>query len=227
MPRLPASPSSRQKTRARARPASGADPRPGAGAARGRLIDAAVEMTIRGDAVTTGKLAREVGIVQSGFYAHFDSIEGCLQEIARTARDRLRAPIRDAIATLRDTDPADVELLTGFYVDLLERVAAQSRFMVLFLRRRRDETGVGRLLREFEAELERDLVDHLEAIGLGGGGEARTRLLARLLIAQSCTAAEAWLDGARDPALGRDALARLLAGLTSSLGPIVTAAGFA
>ena len=182
---------------------------------------------IRGDTVTTGRLTREIGIVQSGFYAHFDSIEACLREIARTARDRLRAPIRDAIVTLRDTDPADIELLTGFYVDLLERVEAQSRFMALFLRRRRDESEVGRLLREFEAELESDLVDHLAAIGLGGGGRARTRLLARLLLAQSYAAAEAWLDGARDPALGRDALARLLAGLTSGFGPIVLAAGFA
>ena len=202
-------------------------PKPSAGGARRRLIDAAVETMIRGDTVTTGKLAREIGIVQSGFYAHFDSIEACVQEVARTARDGLRAPIRDAIATLRETDPADAELLTGFYVDLLERVAAQSRFMVLFLRRRRDESEVGRLLREFEAELERDLADHLAAIGLGDGGEARTRLLARLLLAQSYTAAETWLDGARDPALGRDALARLLAELTSGFGPLVLAAGFA
>ncbi|MCS7057649.1 MAG: TetR/AcrR family transcriptional regulator, partial [Meiothermus sp.] len=49
-------------------------------ATRERLIQATVEILSREGlgAVSTARVARDAGIVQSGFYAHFASLEECV-----------------------------------------------------------------------------------------------------------------------------------------------------
>ena len=204
----------------------------GRGHRRQQIVDTTLELLLDRDKVTTGMVTKKIGIVQSGFYAHFSSIEDCLEEAAANARNMIRKPVRDGIKQLQATDPADTDLLTVFYEDLLVRAIDVSPFILVFLRRRRDFTPAGKILREFEADLEKDLEAHLDAIGFGGRGKAHLALVARLFLSHSFVAIEAWLEtGASslsDPhsRIDGQALARLLASMNSHIGKAVEESRF-
>lgn len=203
------------------------------GTRRGHIVDVTLELLLENDVVTTGMVTERIGIVQSGFYAHFPSIEACLQEAAGNAQRNIREPVKQGIVLLQAHTPGDTQLLTRFYDDLLQRALELSTFVTLFLRRRRDITPVGLVLREFELDLERDLIAHLDALGLGTKGPAHILMMTRLLLAQSFAALETWLasnpQSLDDQACAIDgrALARLLAGMNSKLGEVAEETGFA
>ena len=202
------------------------------GARRRQIVDTTIEILMEDGLVTTGGVTERIGIVQSGFYAHFPSIEACLEEAAANARNRIREPVRDGILRLQETEPGNIRLLTEFYEDLLARSIEVAPFILLFLRRKGDLTPVGRILREFEADLLTDLNAHLDTLGFGKKGSEHLALLSKLILAQSFTAIEAWLEcgpeSLDDPDVPIDgrALAGVLARMNAHLGIAAEDSGF-
>ena len=104
--------------------------RTGHGVRRRQIVETTLELLTEHDKVTTGMVTQSIGIVQSGFYAHFASIEECLEEAAANARNRVREPVKEGINQLQNTDPADTALLSVFYEDLLSRSIEVAPFML-------------------------------------------------------------------------------------------------
>lgn len=202
-------------------------PRRGQELSREALIDAAIAV-IRDEgpnALTTGRLARHVGITQSGFYAHFANLDACLAAVGTRLDEEVRRPIADGMVGLRASDPSDPRELTAYFETLFDLVVERAVLRDLFLPYRGDRSDVGRLLAACEADLVKDLTRHLlaisEPVAAGEGAQATGRAMARMLIAQTFAIIDAWQRGEVDRAAGT----RLLAEQTALLGMSAHAAG--
>ena len=204
-------------------PRRGRPPR-GQALSRDALVDAAVALVREDgpDALTTGRLARRVGITQSGFYAHFRNLDACLDALAERLQVEVRRPIADGMAALRASDPGDPDELTVYFETLFALVEERAVLRDLFLPHRGDRSEVGRRRAACERDLVDDLTHHLAAIVRPTGeGEATCRTLAHMLIEQSFTVLAAWQRGD----VARPAATRLLAEQTARLGASAHAAG--
>jgi AcrR family transcriptional regulator len=105
-----------------------------------------------------------VGIVQSGFYAHFKTIEACLHALVHEIDLNVRQPIAEQMAKLRLTDAGDPALLEEFYTQLFKLVEQNWPLMEVFLHYRGDHSIVGKMLHDFESSLVEDLTQHLSAL---------------------------------------------------------------
>ncbi len=95
-------------------------------ATRQLLLDTAVELLINEgrSGITTGRLAREAGVVQSGFYNHFSSVDECVKVALDEVRHLVIATadlIMDDLLRPGDRTPRDVERIVA---GIFERAAA-------------------------------------------------------------------------------------------------------
>lgn len=144
-------------------------------ATRERLLWAAEELlSLEGlPGVTTARLAAAAGIVQSGFYAHFGSVEECMVAVAERIGERVLRPVEKGLATLRARGPSDPELIRAQYQRVFGVLEAEWRFVELVLRYHREPTPLGQVLSGLMARLRRLIVDHLLVIGEGVGLDRR------------------------------------------------------
>lgn len=205
-----------------AQSATGASPAPvrrrrrPQGQTRERLVEAAVSLLAREGpaAVSTTRLAAEVGIVQSGFYAHFGSVDECLAEACRRVVDEARAPITEWMGELAATDSGDLERLTAHFARVLDLLVPRWQAVELVLRHQRDPGPLGQQLAEVGRTLDRDVHAYLRSIAdvlpdpLPRAAERRLALLAHLAVGLVMSALEAIAD---EPGLDRAAVARSLA----------------
>jgi len=209
--------------------------KPNSTISRSSIVAAAIELVREAgpEALTTGRIAKRMDIVQSGFYAHFASMDDCIAALEARIEAELRRPIAERMGELRRTNPSNADTLTGYYDGLFDLVDETGPLMELFLRFRRDRSKLGAVLDACEARLIDDLTSHLDAImpadtrapGLAERGTKgrvdACRVMARFLVQQSFQGVELWWAGALD----RDTAARLLAEQTAHFGISAAAAG--
>ncbi|WP_027883489.1 TetR/AcrR family transcriptional regulator [Meiothermus rufus] len=84
---------------------------------RERILQAAIELISREglEAVSTTRLAQAAGVVQSGFYAHFTSLEECLVSAAEVVGGCIRALLGRSLGELRQAGAADFEGIVRLY----------------------------------------------------------------------------------------------------------------
>ncbi len=154
------------------------------------MLEAAVEL-LRSEglpSLTTVRVTREAGIVQSGFYAHFKNPEHLQQELADRAGRELREHMATWMATMRST--AEAGSLAASYEQVLTLFRDETALIDLFLRFRRSNSPMGRVLGHLHTQLRADFFQYLreragapEAVGahLGTIGVHADTLVAALL----------------------------------------------
>ena len=200
------------------------------GQTRPAIMQAAITLLMQEgpEALTTTRLSKEVGIVQSGFYAHFKTIEECLHAVVKEIDINVRTPLAEQMAQLRLTDAGDVHLLEAFYEVVFDRVEENWQLMEVFLHLRGDHSIVGRMLSDFENSLATDLALHLHELRdvntlervFDGLSEKHFMALSKMLLSQSLIGIMQWKTGN----IERGVLARLLAQQTSKIGASTSAA---
>lgn len=188
-------------------------------ATRERLLAAAVRLLQEEgeSALSTTRLTREVGIVQSGFYNHFPSVDACLAEAAARVVEEVRGPVRAWMAELRESaalPPAQsAELLRAHFRRVLAELVPRWPVLALLERYRRAPGALGGALARAHDGIVSDVEEYLRALAARDGTPAAGRgaplpLLALLLTDLVLRAAEAV---ATDPRLDAETAAEVLA----------------
>ncbi|MDW8090711.1 MAG: TetR/AcrR family transcriptional regulator [Meiothermus sp.] len=189
-------------------------------ATRERLIQATVEILSREGlgAVSTARVARDAGIVQSGFYAHFASLEECVVVAAEHIGQRIRDSIREGLSLLREQGVGDFELVLSLYRRLLTEVEAQWQFVELLLRYFREPTPLGRTLFSIQQSIRDELTQHLVGIlkplDIPDGGRPEAAFLADLMVSMLLSSVQSlrW-----EPSLNKELVLYLLTVETLSM----------
>ena len=151
-------------------------------------------------AVSTTRLTTDVGIVQSGFYSHFTSLEECLAEATSRVVDEIREPVRAWMDELRRDVPAAEELvierLTDHFVRVLDMLAPRWHFLQLLERHRGSPGTLGVAMSAVHEELVGDVRSYLRALFAqenipSKGLKPRIEVLAFLIVEMVTTATEA------------------------------------
>ncbi|MCB9598051.1 MAG: TetR/AcrR family transcriptional regulator [Sandaracinaceae bacterium] len=127
------------------------------------MLDAAVDL-LRSEglpSLTTVRVTREAGIVQSGFYAHFKNPEHLQEELAERTGLALREHMATWMAALRATPSDDFAALTASYEDVLTLFRDEKELVDLFLRYRRTPSALGRVLGHLHTQLRADFFQYL------------------------------------------------------------------
>jgi AcrR family transcriptional regulator len=125
------------------------------------MLEAAVEL-LRSEglpSLTTVRVTREAGIVQSGFYAHFKNPEHLQEELAERVGRQLRESIARWMAALRAAE--DERDLPARYREVLELFRREAALVDLLLRYRRDPSPLGRVLGHLHTQLRADFFQYL------------------------------------------------------------------
>lgn len=157
-------------------------------ATRERLIQATVEILSREGlgAVSTARVARNAGIVQSGFYAHFASLEDCVVVAAEHIGQRIQSTLIEGLSLLREQGAGDFELVMAQYHRVLTELEAEWQFVELLLRYFRDPSPLGRTLAAIQGSIRDELTHHLlvllKPLGIPDGGRPEAGYLADLIV---------------------------------------------
>ncbi len=126
------------------------------------MLEAAIDLlrTEGLPALTTVRVTREAGIVQSGFYAHFKNPEHLQTELAERVGLKLREHIAAWMAAMRagGMDEAD---LTERYAHVLVLFRDEKPLVDLFLRYRRSPSPLGQVLGHLHTQLRADFFQYL------------------------------------------------------------------
>ncbi|MCX7782346.1 MAG: TetR/AcrR family transcriptional regulator [Meiothermus sp.] len=189
-------------------------------ATRERLIQATVEILSREGlgAVSTARVARDAGIVQSGFYAHFASLEECVVVAAEHIGQRIRDTISEGLSLLREQGASDFNLVMTQYRRILTQLEAQWQFVELLLRYFRDPSPLGRTLAAIQQSIRDELTYHLmtllKPLGIPDGGRPEAAYLADLMVNMLLSSVQSlrW-----EPSLNKELVAYLLTVETLSM----------
>ncbi len=135
-------------------------------ATRQRLIEAALALLEHEgiQAISTTRLTQAAGIVQSGFYAHFDRVETCLVAAVEQAGARIRIPLVTGLREVRVSGHGGGPPLLAHYRRALELLESEGAFIRLFLRYQHDPSAVGQAMSAVRRRMVADVQDHLEAL---------------------------------------------------------------
>jgi AcrR family transcriptional regulator len=127
------------------------------------MLEAAVELlrTEGPGSLTTVRLTREAGIVQSGFYAHFKNPDHLQEELAEKKGQQLRESMARWMAALRSDPRTDLDALTARYREVLDLFEEESEVVDLFLRYRRTPTPLGAVMGHLHTQLRADVFQYL------------------------------------------------------------------
>jgi AcrR family transcriptional regulator len=187
---------------------------------RQRLLASAVRL-LREEgeaAVSTTRLTQEVGIVQSGFYSHFPSVDACLAEAAALVVAEIREPVRQWMDELRhqesDAPALVLERTAAHFGRVLGILEPRRPFLDLMERYRRAPGPVGAALAAVHAEIVGDVRAYLvrlwerDGLPVGPPQAERIDLVAALVVTLVVAAADVL---GRDPGRRREDAARALA----------------
>lgn len=164
------------------------------------------------EGVTTRAVTDAVEIRQPSFYAHFDSVDSLIIEVASTITDELVQFTDEAQQELRRIGPLDLDANIAHWTRILERLAAEPGAMRVFLRHRRTDSALGRLMDQAERATCEVVAEHVRE-NLRGAGRADeihsepVNAFARVALQISWTGFELQDDAI----LPREVLARVLA----------------
>lgn len=191
---------------------------------RERLVRAAID--VLGEeglsAISTTRLAHEVGIVQSGFYRHFPSVDACLAEAVGRVVKQFREPLRASMALLRSEeltlDGPSVEPSRAHYERVLDLVLPSWPALSIVLQLRRTPGPLGAALAAARGEVVEDVVVYLgdlfRSLDIPDEHGPLLRLLAEMIVEAALTAVETLV---RFPELDRGTVAEVLADTTQPL----------
>ncbi|MEN0062286.1 MAG: TetR/AcrR family transcriptional regulator [Myxococcota bacterium] len=120
-------------------------------------------------AVTTRAVTKIVGISQPTFYAHFESVDELIVELASRVAANLIRLLRESQAWLRTNGPKDPERLVEHYEGVLQRALAQRSLIEVYLRHRWLDSSVGEFCREVDRTVESSIIDHVITTSDGEG----------------------------------------------------------
>ncbi len=93
--------------------------------------------------VTTARLARASGVVQSGFYTHFKNVDEAIVVAAEHTGRRLRDVIRAWRADVIALGNLSVKQLAEHYAALIRLLLEERHFTELYLQYRRAPSALG------------------------------------------------------------------------------------
>jgi AcrR family transcriptional regulator len=165
---------------------------------RRAILDAALDLSSESTlaALSLRQVAKQVGIVPTAFYRHFDSIEALGLALVDESFASLRTMMRD----IRRGDPALADIVDSSVDILVEHVHRQRAHFAFIARERaagpravREE--IGRQIGMFERELATDLAQ-LPGTAAWAGDDVR--VLSNLIVNAMVATAEAILGAAGD-----------------------------
>jgi AcrR family transcriptional regulator len=180
--------------------------------------------------LSTVRLAHDVGIVQSGFYRHFPSVEACVGEALGPISDLVRADVASRRRAWFGTRPDDAEAAILHYEENLAIVTANPVLADIALKRRFEVSPVGKLMRAFAEGLVADMANDLAAARRARGEPVRRKrqeLAAHLILGAVFSGIELMLEGkasAREIAEGLARVGEAVAGPATREPPPVTRA---
>jgi AcrR family transcriptional regulator len=166
---------------------------------RRRLLESAARV-LREEglrSLTTGRVSREAGVAQPTFYVHFKDMEELLRTLAQEKMGQIRQPVREARRLLRSS-PDGNRLRETFRLPLKALVEQPELFRLYIQEYHRPGSPVGKMARDTQAELQRDLIEDLTALGAPASTPAerqRLEMFAEGLITLTQTLALGYLDG--------------------------------
>jgi AcrR family transcriptional regulator len=166
---------------------------------RRQILDAALELSAGSTfaALSLRQVAREVGIVPTAFYRHFDSVEALGLELVEESFASLRSMMRD----IRQGDPSLADVVDRSVSILVDHVH-QRRDHFLFIARERTAgpPAVREAIREQIEAFERELTADLARLpGAGGWSAADLAVLSDLIVNAMVATTESVLAAAGDP----------------------------
>ena len=161
---------------------------------RRAILDAALELSDESTlaAISLRQVAKQVGIVPTAFYRHFDSIEALGLALVDEAFASLRTMIRD----IRRGDPALADIVDRSVTVLVDHVHDQ-RAYVLFIARERaaGPPGVRAAIRHQIELFERELATDLARLpGTDIWSAEDLRVLSNLIVSAMVSTAESILS---------------------------------
>jgi AcrR family transcriptional regulator len=166
---------------------------------RRAILDAALKLCEDSSlvALSLRQVAKEVGIVPTAFYRHFDSIESLGLALVDESFVSLRAMLRD----IRRGDPSFVDMVDGSVDTLFEHVQQQrAHFQFIARERAAGPPSVREAIRH-EIELcERELATDLARLpGTGAWTAEDLRVLSSLIVTAMVATAEELIAAAGRP----------------------------
>jgi len=167
---------------------------------RRSILDAALALCEDSSlvALSLRQVAKEVGIVPTAFYRHFDSLESLGLALVDESFVSLRAMLRD----VRRTDPAYRDIVDGS-VEILAQHVQRERSHFLFIARERAAGPLSvrdRIRHEIEL-CERELATDLARLpGTDAWTPEDLRVLSNLIVTAMVATAEAILNAPQRPA---------------------------
>lgn len=144
---------------------------------RERLLRATIELASeRGTAaLTMAEIARRAGLHHSGFYAHFPSVDACVEAAMREVIEHQRARDIERRAGVAESFPPDPEADARQLAESLRQMLAHRGVNLLLLRCRHEQSAMGDLVREQTAlgirEFSEDLWRLAERAGVAVSAE--------------------------------------------------------
>jgi AcrR family transcriptional regulator len=216
--------------------ASGAARARKAGDTRQRLMDASLDLLFEEgpSALSTVRIAQRAGIVQSGFYKHFPSVDACVLGKAQQLRTGLAAPVLEGLRAFHEADPTDRAHLARVLEQLFDAALEHRKLFVLMMRHRHELSVLGEEFRLGLNAARDSYAESLWALALRLGMPAKQReaidLLAEVLFEAVVTGAYEVVEGRRRSKRGvaqmlsRTLIAAGIAEFRHLLGPLVPAA---
>lgn len=166
---------------------------------RRRLLDGAA-LVLRKEGfenLTTSRVAREAGVAQPTFYVHFRDMDDLLHALADENLGQIRKPLREARQSIKTAD-SDDPLRETFRLPLRTLTAQPELFRLWVQELHRPGSPLGRVAREMQDEMRRDLVEDLIALGAPASTQSerqRVEIIADGLIALTQSMALGYIDG--------------------------------
>jgi AcrR family transcriptional regulator len=175
---------------------------------RRAILDAALELSDDTTlaAISLRQVAKQVGIVPTAFYRHFDSIDALGLALVDESFASLRTMMRD----IRTGDPALAEIVDRSVTVLVEHVHAQRAHFLFIARERAAGPAEVRAAIRHQIELfERELATDLARLpGTDQWSSDDLRVLANLIVTAMVATAEAILGADGRPDAERQAVER-------------------
>jgi AcrR family transcriptional regulator len=166
---------------------------------RRRLLDgAALVLRKEGfEKLTTSRVAREAGVAQPTFYVHFRDMNELLHTLAEENLGQIRNPLREARLAIQSA-ASDDPLRETFRLPLRALTAQPELFRLWIQELHRPGSPLGRMAREMQDEMRRDLVEDLIALGAPASTPVkrqRLEIVADGLIALTQNLALSYIEG--------------------------------
>ncbi|MBZ5740575.1 TetR family transcriptional regulator [Nocardioides mangrovi] len=175
---------------------------------RRAILDAALELSAESTlaAVSLRQVAKQVGIVPTAFYRHFDSVEALGLALVDESFASLRTMMRD----IRQGDPALADIVDRSVTILVDHVHDQRAHFAFIARERGAGPPEVRAAIRHQIELfERELATDLARLpGTDVWSPEDLRVLANLIVTAMVATAEAILAAERRPDVEKETVER-------------------